>query len=646
MFQLPITHMTLYKHGVGYFRRRGRVEGEMVKLTFRREEMDDLLKSLTVLDHSGGQVRGVDYDTPQSQAERLAGSSVVLSDTASLRDLLIALRGRPVQLLLGDGGAESGILVGLDETAEKPIEQSSVSILREDVSTVAVLLLSRIVGVELRDETAAADLRFFLQTVVGRETHRAINIRLSPGEHEVEVSYIAPAPTWRVSYRLVVDEAEDKPELQTLLQGWGIFDNRLEEDLTDISLSLTAGMPISFMYDLYTPHTPVRPTVKDESRVAAGPIMFEGAALPEAAPAMEAMTPPPAPAPMMAKRAMAAGRAFSTEAVASSVQSAATGQAMGELFQYNVSVPVTVGRGQSAMVPIVSSRLGVKKDLIYNGAKMATHPVATIRFKNDTNLTLERGPVTVLDSGEYVGEAVLPFTADGAEAVISYAVELGVHIKEEVKTESQLHSLRIKDGYLLQNSFDIRRTTYHLDNRTAQTKKVLLEHTLDGHYVIFDTPEPMEKTLETYRYRVEAAAGHLTEFTVQQRYLYSRREELRNLSYQALQRYFADKLLDENAYNGLKTVLDVLAEISRLEKQIAEQEQNRAKIYKTQEQAQKNMAVLSNQGEEGKLRGRYVQQLTQSEEQLAEIERTIGRLQGEIEQKRASLETMIAGLAG
>jgi hypothetical protein len=86
MTHLPITHMTLYKHGVGYFCRRGPVEAEAIKLTFRREEMDDLLKSLTVLDYSGGQVRGVDYDTPQSREERLAGCSVSLSDTRSLRD--------------------------------------------------------------------------------------------------------------------------------------------------------------------------------------------------------------------------------------------------------------------------------------------------------------------------------------------------------------------------------------------------------------------------------------------------------------------------------------------------------------------------------------------------------------------------------
>ena len=573
----------------------------------------------------------------------------LLGDKRSLRDLLIALRGRSVQLLGSDGSAEAGILVGLDEVEDKPLEQSLVSILREGTDTVTALPLSRIAGVELHDETAAADLRFFLQTALGQETHRSIDIRLSPGSHDLEVSYIAPAPTWRVSYRLVMDEeGEAKAEAEAeekkaLLQGWGIFDNRLEEDLTDISLSLTAGMPISFVYDLYTPHTPKRPVVQDENRVAAGPIMFEATAELHQLEDMAAFGAVPAPA--MARAMMKTERRkMSLEEVAASVQSAATGQAVGELFQYNVGVPVTVGRGQSAMVPIVSSTLGCKKDLIYNGSKMPTHPVATLRFKNETDLTLERGPVTVLENGEYVGEAVLPFTTDRAEAVISYAVELGVHVKEEIKSESQLQSLRIKDDYFLENSYDITRKIYRVDNRTAQPKTVLIEYNLGGDYLIFDTSEPEEKTLETYRYKVDAPAGKIVEFVVQARYLLTRRERLRNLSYQGLQRYFADKLLDQKAYDGLRALLDVWAEISGLEKAIADQEQQRGKIYRAQEQAQKNMAVLSNAGEEGKLRGRYVKQLTESEEQLTEIDRTVARLQTEIEQKQAHIERMIAAL--
>ncbi len=642
MSQLPIVHMTLYKHGVGYFRRRGSVAGEAVKLTFRREEMDDLLKSLTVIDLGGGQVRGVDYDTPQSRQERLAGCSVILDDSRSLRDLLMALRGRTVQLLLTDGNTIAGQLLGLDEPDDKPLARSVVSVLQADTDRVAVAALSRIEGVEVQDDTAAADLRFFLQTALGQETHRSITIRLSPGSHELEACYIAPAPTWRVSYRLVVDTA-DRPAPEALLQGWGIFDNRLEEDLTDISLSLTAGMPISFVYDLYTPHTPERPVVKDEDRTAAAPVMFDAMiaeAEPEAEPYAMAMrsAAPPSPAPAFAKRRMSA------KAMAQSVESAATGKALGELFQYNVGVPVTVGRGQSAMVPIVSDTLKPKKDLIFNAAKMPDHPVATLRFKNSAGLTLERGPVTVLENGEYVGEAVLPFTVDQSEAVISYAVELGVHIEQSLVSSSQLHTLSLKDGYMIQQYYDIHQTTFRLDNRTAQAKTILLEHDLNPNHTIFDTPEPAEKTLNTWRYQVDALPGKISKFVVKERYLRSQRENLQSLSYRDLQTWLRDKILDERTFARLKDLLDVWREISQRQNEISRQEKQRETIHKGQEQVQKNMQVLSTSGEEGRLRGRYVQQLTQSEENLAQIAGKIERLQQEIKQLEEKAGRMIANL--
>lgn len=650
---LPIVHMTLYKHGVGYYRRRGPVEGEAVKLTFRREEMDDLLKSLTVIDHSGGQVRGIDYDTPQSQEERLAGCSVILDKTRSLRDLLMALRGRAVKLRVTDGSNIEGTLLGLDETEEKPLKWLQVSILQKETETTSVVPLNRLESVEIHDTKSAADLRFFLETAQGQETHRSITIRLSPGRHDLEVSYIAPAPGWRVSYRLVMDNpqsggpGEETPE--ALMQGWGIFDNRLEEDLSGISLSLTAGMPISFVYNLYTPHTAKRPVVKDEERVAAAPIMFEeaeeevGAALADMQDTFAAAAPPPMAAKMMETRGFARPK-VSTKSMAASVESAATGEGMGELFQYNVNVPVTVGRGQSAMVPIVSSRLHPKKDLIYNRAKMETHPVATLRFKNITGLTLERGPVTVLENGEYVGEAVLPFTTDKAEAIISYAIELGVHIKEHETFETQLHSLYIKNGYLVQQRYDIRRTRYRVDNRTPESKTILIERSLDKHFVVFDTPEPAEKTLETLRFKLDAPPGKIIEYTVQERFLKEQREGLRSLSYRGLKKYFEDKFLDKHTYESLKDLLNALAEVSKLEKFIAEQEKQRKEIYAAQDQIQKKMGVLAKDGEEGRLRGRYVQQLTQHEEFLAEIDKTIANARSEIEKKQKQIEQMIAKL--
>ncbi|MBC7814004.1 MAG: hypothetical protein H7175_22820, partial [Burkholderiales bacterium] len=98
MTTLPVREMVLYKHGVGFFVRAGAVSGEDVTLTFRHDEINDVLKSLTAFDNAGGQVLGIHYQTPMDINARLANSSIRLSDTASARDLLRDLRGRKVTL--------------------------------------------------------------------------------------------------------------------------------------------------------------------------------------------------------------------------------------------------------------------------------------------------------------------------------------------------------------------------------------------------------------------------------------------------------------------------------------------------------------------------------------------------------------------
>src|SRR5205814_9236442 len=79
-----------------------------------------------------------------------------------------------------------------------------------------------------------------------------------------------------------------RPSSSVLLQGWGLFDNQLDEDLEDVALTLVAGMPVSFRYRLYEPHTPERPLIADEERTVTAPIEFAGAMPPPAAPMMMA----------------------------------------------------------------------------------------------------------------------------------------------------------------------------------------------------------------------------------------------------------------------------------------------------------------------------------------------------------------------
>ena len=66
---LPIRQVVLYKHGVGFFERQGRLAGAEAELSFRAEEMNDILKSLIVIDRAGGQVLvgGAQVEDPLKQ---------------------------------------------------------------------------------------------------------------------------------------------------------------------------------------------------------------------------------------------------------------------------------------------------------------------------------------------------------------------------------------------------------------------------------------------------------------------------------------------------------------------------------------------------------------------------------------------------
>ncbi len=632
---LPIVKMTLYKHGVGFFVRRGEVGGEAVSLSFDMAAMNDVLKSLTAVALSGGQVTGVDYETPEDKAGLLARSSIQLSDEASLRDLLRDLRGRRAAVTT-TSETLTGVVVGVDLPGERePMGATMLSLYLPAERRVQPLRLADLLGLGLLDDRAAGDLGYFLETSLAEENKRAVTVRLT-GPADLSLSYSAPSPVWRVSYRLVADAADD--EGAGLLQGWGLFDNTLDEDLENVDLTFVSGMPVSFIYDLYTPFTPKRPVIQEQARTVAAPVEFEGA--------LEAAA-LGAPAGKMAVRAMAAAadmRARSAmpqitaDALAGSTAVATTGQAQGEFFSYVVAAPVTVRRGRSAMAPILQAPLKFRKERIYNGAKQPKNPVITLRFPNHTGLTLERGPLTVIEAGEYAGEAMLPFTGPQGEIILAYAVDLGVTVTEEPDAQHVLSSVSIKDGMLLMQEWDARQITYRIRNRNTAAVKVTVEHARISGFQRYDTPAPAEETEAFDRHVVSVPARGLASFTARQRRLLSRREEIHKQSLAHLAAWLRDKALDEALHDRLRDVLALYDRIAEHEGALKKNDAARQEIFSQQRVIQGNLGALKEGGEEGQLRGRYARTLQELEDRLAGLKRDDDRLHTAIEETKREID--------
>ncbi|MGV3723785.1 MAG: hypothetical protein ACO1SX_23045 [Actinomycetota bacterium] len=260
---LPLKDVVLFSSGVGYFEREGRVNGDAtVDLSFRAEKINDILKSLVVLDPTGS-VRPVTYTTKDAVNRRLHSVGQSLNQSVSLGALLRGFQGARVRLTVSGGQAVEGRVVSV---SIKALPVKDAGIVQTEVINVLTtgglraIPLDQVEEVKLLDEKLDRELRESLELLAtGLDDQRqSVQLRFSGnGARSVRAGYLQESPVWKTSYRLVLD-AKEKP----YLQGWAIVENTTDEDWKEVRLSLFSGRPISFIQDLYQPLYVPRPVVQ------------------------------------------------------------------------------------------------------------------------------------------------------------------------------------------------------------------------------------------------------------------------------------------------------------------------------------------------------------------------------------------------
>ncbi|MEQ9365554.1 MAG: hypothetical protein RIF32_15010, partial [Leptospirales bacterium] len=470
-----IRHVILYKHGIGFFKREAIVEGDgVIELQFKTKEMNDVLKSLTVYDADGGLVPGISYEghspagSPGELDSNLPGRTS--DDTGleyprerALSGLLGKLIGVRLALKIGDAeiigeilgletfpGATDLDLRNISGSPAAARNQETRLVLRCDGGALRSVNLLEASEFRLLDDKVEQDVSHLLASVVYWKKKAARKIMIhsrGSGERRVALSYAVEAPVWKTSYRILLPDRSRKPGDVTgdsrnslRVQGWALVDNPHDEDWDDVRLSLVAGLPVSFTHDLYSPRYQQRPAVAVDTGAAYGsPEIQKGGGPPPPAAARSAQRKEAAPLGNLAgldfleerPQEVAAALPGSEDiggSFDSTVQVSGGELDGGNAYVYHLEHPVSVGRGQSALVPILAADFEGARVALYSPKIRGTNPMASILLKNTTDLTLEGGPATVFDLESYAGEGMLSLLKPGESQFVAYAVELGCRI--------------------------------------------------------------------------------------------------------------------------------------------------------------------------------------------------------------------------
>ena len=276
--RIPVKRVVLYKNGVGYFEHLGQVrDNQTVTITFTPGQLNDVLKSLTVLDLSGGRIAGVGYGSATPLERQIADLRLPSMEKGSLTEFLGALRGARLEVRSGTA-VITGRLLSVERKTRisggTTLEVDYVSLLT-DAGELRTTELSPAFSVRMLERGLAGKVDRFLDLAsAGREADvRRMEIATQgSGERSVFVSYISEVPVWKATYRVVLGSKKGQ---NPLLQGWAIVDNTVGQDWQNVQLSLVAGAPQSFIQNLAQPYYSRRPTVGLPQSLNISPQTFE-----------------------------------------------------------------------------------------------------------------------------------------------------------------------------------------------------------------------------------------------------------------------------------------------------------------------------------------------------------------------------------
>src|SRR5579871_1141587 len=378
---LPVRNVVLFKHGVGYFARSGRLAaGESARLDFKADEMNDVLKSLTIEEKGGGKISGVRYDSSEPLAKKLGEFPFAIGDQQPLSAVLDQLKGARVELKFGSETIAGEIvsarrLAGVQNQPEH--EQATLLLESGDLRNVDLGAVTSLRFSDPKLQTQFKDYLAALNQSRSRDKRSVYIDSNDSGARDVQASYMIPSPVWKSSYRLIFGEGG-----QPTLEGWAIVDNTTGDDWTNVRLSLVSGRPISFISQLYEPRFVDREEAELPEQAGMRPLVDTGALdeekdtnRPRPAFAMMKKAGPPPPPAKAAPAAIGSGRgvfggvaqSVQVEAAApSSIAQTAAAQELGELFEYRISNPVTIRKSESAMLPFLQDKITARKLLIYS----------------------------------------------------------------------------------------------------------------------------------------------------------------------------------------------------------------------------------------------------------------------------------------
>jgi Domain of unknown function (DUF4139) len=658
--ELPLTRVVLSSSGLAQFTHYGAVTpGASVDLAVRLDQVDDVLKSLTIYDAAAG-IGVVSLPGKVPLAELFRDLPFGPDALASRVELLRALIGTEIEIS-GPVAAKGRLLRIEDEDVALPngggrTTKHRLTLMTGRVNSAMVqAILEDVAELRFSDPQISAQIDRALSGIDANriKDSRKLSIGfLGDSNRNAALSYVVAAPVWKTSYRLVLPQDGGKARLQ----GWAVVENLTGGDWRNVELTLVSGNPVALRQPLYSaffsdrPEIPVTAGVRltprvDDAEERAGEDQRGQKSIP-VRPQAALLSPAPAPASGAAGLARDRLAQFGTvpaQAMPSmgAAANAAEAEEASTQLLYRFPAKISLGTGQTMMVPFVDREANAKPVWLYQPETAPRHPLAAVQLTNDGEAGLPAGIVTAYDSRSdgstnFVGDAQLPLLSKGVTKFVTFALDAKTDIKRQDDGPKSTQLGKVVNGVLTTTIHWRRTLSYEIVAPADEDRSIVIEEPRPEGWTLANDAAGVETTPTRYRYTVAAPKGKTTTASLTL-------ERIENASI-ALTTLAAEDILArvrglQNESEAFKATVaklsSIVNDINKAKAQRAQLDAERKKITEDQARIRENLKSVGQGNDLGK---RYIDSLKSQEDRLAQIAQQDRDAEADIAAKRKSAE--------
>lgn len=619
MDEFTVKRATLYQSGIGWFAAEGEISGDTIFFPVASKSLDDFLKtSLINIKDSKAAIRNISFETKGLENNLFATDEVLIG-------IINFLKGSDV-VVIYDGNVEySGKVLGYQIFGEK--EPGYILALLTESGKILHLDAMNIREITPISEKNKVQLQEFTTSLASEsdeEQQTLLKIQLNDtGDYIVVVSFLTDIPAWKLAYRFIINS--EKISLNT----YGIIDNNTLVDWKDAIITLSTKTPVSFQYDLSTPHIISRQRIERETDT--------GISVPE----LDAM---PAPPPQMkARRIMVDRDIYEEKEFLGGINDyepefeEQSEIEAGESIEYHLIEPVTIRRKQSSMVPLAQASISGEQKLYYNAANHNRYPFYVVEFENTLGYAIESGPISVYEGSKFVGEGMLSRIGKQEKYLLSYALDKNVTVIPDSTSMSFKEGVHIKKLAKIETYTQIDELVFEITNKSDEPAKLYLAVSKRNDY------EPLKGEMHEFiqvqkyieapnEYRVIANCAAHTSQTIK---FYMVREYdstyyLYNLSIKELEELLKQKSLSDKERKIILAMFNITKEVEehQIEKDSVKQKYDRQVTRR--DQIIQTLEVLDKTEE--KARSKYIAEIEKIDTVIAEYSQQIEDLEQKIKE--------------